>query len=179
LADGTESYHNNKSEKWKVTLVDTGLNTMTGGRIKRIAPYVKNEELFCLTYGDGVCDVNINKLVSFHREHGKEASLLAIQPAGRFGAIEMDNGQVRRFAEKPETGGGYINGGFFVLSPKVLDTITGDDSIWERAPMENLASRGQLMAYQHEGFWQCMDTLRDKDLLESLWKSGEAPWRLW
>jgi len=179
LATNDEEYHNTRSENWKVTLVNTGLNTMTGGRIKRIEPYVRNEENFCMTYGDGVSDVNISKLISFHKEHGKQASLVAIQPAGRFGAIEMNGPKVTRFTEKPETGAGFINGGFFVLSPKVIEHIDGDESIWERKPMETLAANKQMMAYTHDGFWQCMDTLRDKQLLERLWDSGEAPWRVW
>jgi glucose-1-phosphate cytidylyltransferase len=178
---GTNSIevHNAKAEPWKVTLVDTGLYTQTGGRIKRIQSYVGNET-FMLTYGDGVADVNIKKLVEFHKSHGKYATVTAVQPPGRFGGLIFNGGdQVLAFKEKPKGDGAWINGGFFVLEPKVFDYIKGDDTPWETEPLETLAKEGQLMAYKHTGFWQCMDTLRDKNYLEKLWNSGKAPWRVW
>ena len=172
--------HQRYAEPWKVTLVDTGENTMTGGRIKKIKPYVEKEKVFCLTYGDGVSDVNISKLISFHRIHGKKATLTAVYPPGRFGALDLDKqNRVKTFKEKPKGDGGMINGGFFVLSPSVLSLIRDDDTIWEREPLEKLAKGGQMMAYRHEGFWQPMDTLRDKNYLEELWNSGKAPWKVW
>ena len=171
--------HHRNAEPWKVTLVDTGDQTMTGGRLKRVARYIEDEELFCLTYGDGVSDVNISELVAFHRACGVMATLTAIYPPGRFGALELSGNKVRRFAEKPQGDGSMINGGFFVLSPKVLDYITGDQTFWEQEPMERLASEGQLAAFKHAGFWQPMDTLRDKQRLEELWEGGNPPWRVW
>ena len=172
--------HQRNAEPWRVTLIDTGEETMTGGRLKRIAPYLEKEEIFCLTYGDGVSDVNITELIKFHRDHGLQATITATHPPGRFGALDIHTDQrVTSFKEKPIGDGGMINGGFFVLSPKVLDLIEGDDTIWEREPLELLAKADQLKAYRHEGFWQCMDTLRDKKLLEELWESGKAPWKVW
>jgi glucose-1-phosphate cytidylyltransferase len=172
--------HANQAEPWRVSLIDTGLETMTGGRIKRVAPFVKEDD-FCLTYGDGVSDVNIRELVQFHRAHGRGATMTAVQPAGRFGAIELDGkeGRVARFDEKPAGDGRWINGGFFVLSPKVLDYIDGDDTVWEGGPLEALASEGELRAFKHSGFWQSMDTMRDRELLEELWSSGKPPWKTW
>ena len=172
--------HHRFAEPWRVTLVDTGEDTMTGGRIKKIKPYVEKEKSFCLTYGDGVSDVNISKLISFHQEHGKKATLTAVYPPGRFGALDIGKkGNVRNFQEKPKGDGGMINGGFFVLSPSVLSVIRDDQTIWEREPLEKLAKTKQMMAYRHEGFWQPMDTQRDKNLLEELWNSGQAPWKVW
>ncbi len=171
--------HNNSAEPWRVTLVDTGDATMTGGRLLRVSEYVKNEDFFCMTYGDGVGDLNISKTIDFHRTHGKLATLTAMQPPGRFGALDIEDEQVHAFQEKPTGDGGWINGGFFVLSPQVLEYIEGDDSIWERTPLERLAAARELMAYKHDGFWQPMDTLRDKHYLEELWQSGKAPWKSW
>jgi glucose-1-phosphate cytidylyltransferase len=171
--------HYRNAEPWKVTLVDTGDQTMTGGRLKRIAPYIENDELFCLTYGDGLSDVNIGELISFHRASGVMATLTAIYPPGRFGALELLGNKVQRFAEKPQGDGSMINGGFFVLSPRVLGYIDGDQTIWEQEPMERLAAEGQLAAFKHAGFWQPMDTLRDKQRLDELWQGGNPPWRVW
>lgn len=172
--------HQERAEPWRVTLVDTGDHSMTGGRLKRVARYVQDEEAFLFTYGDGVSDVDITDTIRFHREHGKEATLTAATPPGRFGALDIvDGGRVRSFVEKPRGDGGRINGGFFVLSPKVLAEIDGDDTVWEQAPLNHLAARGELMAYEHDGFWQPMDTLRDKVHLEELWATGRAPWKRW
>ena len=171
--------HQQHVEPWRVTLVDTGDETMTGGRLKRVAPYLAGEEAFCFTYGDGVGDVNVTALVDFHRAHGKLATLTATQPPGRFGGLSLDGDQITSFKEKPHGDGSWINGGFFVLSPKVMDRIAGDASIWERDPMESLAHDGEISAYFHKGFWQPMDTLRDKTLLEDLWARGKAPWKVW
>jgi len=171
--------HQRYAEPWKVTLVDTGEDTMTGGRVKRIADYVKNEQSFCLTYGDGVSDVNIKQLIAFHEEQNVKATLTGVLPPGRFGALDIDNHKVRSFKEKPKGDGAMINGGFFVLSPTVIDYIDGDDTIWEREPLERLAEQGELAAFPHQGFWQPMDTLRDKLHLEELWQSGTAPWKVW
>ncbi|MFA6312419.1 MAG: glucose-1-phosphate cytidylyltransferase [Sterolibacterium sp.] len=173
--------HQRHAEPWRVTLVDTGEDTMTGGRLKRLAPYLQGEDAFCFTYGDGVSDVNITELIEFHRAHGLQATLTATYPPGRFGALDIHPDQrVTSFKEKPKAdGGGLINGGFFVLSPKVIDLIQGDQTIWEREPLETLAESNQLKAYPHEGFWQPMDTLRDKNLLEELWTTGKAPWKVW
>ncbi len=171
--------HQQYTEPWKVTLVDTGEQTQTGGRLKHVAPYLKDEELFCFTYGDGVGNVDITKQLQFHRNHGKLATLTAVQPPGRFGSVELNGPQVTDFVEKPHGDGAWINGGFFVLSPKVIDYITGPTSVWEKEPLQNLAHEGQLMAYQHPGFWQPMDTLRDKNHLEELWSKGKAPWKVW
>jgi glucose-1-phosphate cytidylyltransferase len=167
-----------RSEPWRVTLVDTGLDTMTGGRLKRAAAYLDGQT-FCCTYGDGVGDVDIAATLAFHRREARQATVTAVQPPGRYGALEIERGAVRSFKEKPAGDGAFINGGFFVLEPAVLDLITGDDCIWERGPLESLAARGQLSAYQHRGFWQPMDTLREKNLLEELWASGRAPWKKW
>ena len=172
--------HQQYAEPWKVTLIDTGEETMTGGRLKRVRQYVENDPVFCFTYGDGVSDVNITKLIEFHLQHGKQATLTAAYPPGRFGALDIraDN-RVLSFKEKPKGDGGMINGGFFVLSPKVIDLIEGDATTWEREPLEQLAKTGEILAYQHDGFWQPMDTLRDKNHLEELWQSGKAPWKVW
>ncbi len=172
--------HQNTAEPWRVTLVDTGENTMTGGRIRRIRQYVENED-FCLTYGDGVSDVDISSLVAFHRKQDALATLTAVQPPGRFGVIDLDQERVRvtGFQEKPRGDGGWINGGFFVLSPKIFEYIDGDATVWEREPLEHMARDGRVAAYLHHGFWQAMDTLRDKTHLEELWASGKAPWKTW
>jgi glucose-1-phosphate cytidylyltransferase len=170
--------HHRNAEPWRVTLVDTGDETMTGGRIKRIAQYVKDED-FCCTYGDGVGDVAISDLIRFHKQHGKLVTLTATQPPGRFGALRLLGNDVLSFQEKPQGDGNWINGGFFVLSPKVMDFIAGDTTLWEREPLDDLANVGQLAAYFHTGFWQPMDTLRDKNHLEELWASGKAPWKIW
>jgi len=159
--------------------VDTGNNSMTGGRLGRIANYLKNEDTFCMTYGDGVSDVDITGLLAFHKSHGKQATLTATYPPGRFGALNFEGNQITEFKEKPKGDGAMINGGFFVLSTKVLDRISGDHCIWEQGPLMSLATDGQLMAYKHEGFWQPMDTLRDKMYLEELWEEGSAPWKTW
>jgi glucose-1-phosphate cytidylyltransferase len=169
--------HQKKAEPWRVTLVDTGEATYTGGRLKRIAGYIDDD--FCMTYGDGVGSINITELIAFHRRHGKLATMTATQPPGRFGALQLDNHAVTSFLEKPTGEGGWINGGFFVLSPKTLELIEGDETIWERGPLETLAHTGQLQAFLHEGFWQPMDTLRDRNHLEDLWQSGKAPWKVW
>lgn len=171
--------HQTGSEPWRVTLIDTGADTMTGGRVKRIAHYV-GDEPFLMTYGDGVGDVDIRATIEFHRAHGKLATLTAMQPPGRFGQLKLDDtGQVHAFQEKPEGDGGWINGGFFVLEPGVFEFIAGDSTLWEREPLEQLAAKGQLRAYRHRGFWLPMDTLRDKVQLETLWKTGHAPWKVW
>ena len=171
--------HQRNAEPWRVTLVDTGEETMTGGRIKRVASYLKDEPAFCLTYGDGVSDVNITELIAFHHQHGLQATLTATLPPGRFGALDIRGDYVEGFKEKPKGDGAMINGGFFVLSPSVIDLIESDATIWEHEPLETLANLGQLLAYQHTGFWQPMDTLRDKMHLEELWASGDAPWKSW
>jgi len=170
--------HEKFAEPWKVTLVDTGENTMTGGRLKRITQYLDKED-FCLTYGDGVGNVDITELIKFHRKHGRKATVTAVQPAGRFGALDIEGTNVSSFNEKPNGDGSFINGGYFVLSPKVIDLIGGDQIVLERYPLETLASQGQLEAYFHKGFWQPMDTLRDKSQLEELWSAGKAPWKVW
>jgi len=171
--------HQRYAEPWRVTLVDTGDDTMTGGRLKRVASYLKDEEAFCFTYGDGVSDVNISDVIALHKRQQVKATLTAALPLGRFGALELAGDKVSNFQEKPRGDGGMINGGFFVLSPSVLDLIEGDATTWEREPLEQLAKDGQLAAFQHKGFWQPMDTLRDKNLLEELWNSGNAPWKVW
>jgi len=171
--------HQNYSEPWSVTLVETGEETMTGGRLLRAAPYLKDEKAFCFTYGDGVSDVDISNLIRFHEAHGKMATVTAVQPPGRYGALQRLGDQVLGFTEKPRGDGGWINGGFFVLSPKVLPFIAGDATSWEAEPLMRLAELEQLHAYEHSGFWQPMDTLRDKNHLEALWQSGEAPWKQW
>lgn len=171
--------HQRYAEPWKVTLIDTGENTLTGGRLRRVAEYVKDEEAFCFTYGDGVSDVNITELIAFHKAQGVKATLTAAIPPGRFGALDMTGSKVNSFREKPQGDGAMINGGFFVLSPEVIDYIQDDNTIWEREPLERLAEEGQLAAFHHNGFWQPMDTLRDKVHLEELWQSGKAPWKVW
>ena len=177
--DNCVTIHNNIAEPWRVTLVDTGLTTMTGGRLKRVEKYLDNES-FMLTYGDGVSDVDIDKLIDYHKSHGKMATITAIQPGGRFGMLDIDGkNNINSFKEKSVEDGGWVNGGFMVLEPGILDLIDGDDTILERHPLETLASRGELNAYKHNGFWQCMDTLRDKIYLEELWQSGKAPWKVW
>jgi glucose-1-phosphate cytidylyltransferase len=178
MAANKMEVHDAKAEPWKVTLVDTGDNTMTGGRLKRVKKYLGNED-FCFTYGDGVGDVDIKALIAHHKTSKRLATLTATQPPGRFGALKLDGTAITGFQEKPQGDGGWINGGFFVLSPKVIDYIADDATIWEREPMETLASEGQMSAYMHNGFWQPMDTLRDKMLLEELWASGTAPWKVW
>ena len=170
--------HQRNAEPWKVTLVDTGEVTQTGGRLKRVSEYLDNED-FCFTYGDGVSDVNISDLISFHKKNGRHATVTAVQPPGRFGALDMDGHAITSFEEKPQGDGVWVNGGYFVLSPQVIDLISNDDCIWEKEPLQTLAQTGQLSAYKHEGFWQPMDTLRDKNLLETLWSSGSAPWKIW
>lgn len=179
MAKNDMQVHQRHAEPWRVTLVDTGDDTKTGGRLRRVADYVKGEDAFCFTYGDGVGDVDVTRAIAFHKEQGKLATLTATQPPGRFGSLHLDGNRVTTFVEKPEGDGGWINGGFFVLSPKVLDYITGDETLWEREPMERLAREGQMSAYFHHGFWQPMDTLRDKTHLEDLWSSGKAPWKIW
>jgi glucose-1-phosphate cytidylyltransferase len=171
--------HEKKAEPWRVTLVDTGDETCTGGRLKRVAKHVQDEEAFCFTYGDGLADVDIGKLIAFHKSHGKKATVTAVQPPGRFGAIEKSGEQVTSFIEKPRGDGGLINGGFFVLSPKCIDLIDGDETSWEGQPLTKLATDGEVMAFDHHGFWQPMDTLREKNYLEELWNLGRAPWRVW
>ena len=179
MGKNTMEVHQRSAEPWRVTLVDTGEATMTGGRIKRVAEHIQGDDAFCLTYGDGVSDVNITALIAFHKAQGVQATLTATLPPGRFGALEFNGPKVARFMEKPKGDGAMINGGFFVLSPKVLDRIEGDATIWERGPLETLAHDGQLAAFQHTGFWQPMDTLRDRVFLEELWASGSAPWKVW
>lgn len=180
MANNSMEVHQRHAEPWKVTLIDTGEETMTGGRLKRVARYLTDEDAFCFTYGDGLGDVDITALVAFHRRQGRLATLTATYPPGRFGALDISpEHRVTTFKEKPRGDGGFINGGFFVLSPKVVDLLVDDTTVWEREPLEELAERDQLSAYQHHGFWQPMDTLRDKNLLESLWASGQAPWRVW
>ena len=179
MAHNRMEVHHKHAEPWKVTLVDTGDDSMTGGRLKRVADYVQDEDAFCFTYGDGVSDVDISASITFHRQHGKLATVTAVQPPGRYGALNMQGQRVQGFTEKPRGDGGLINGGFFVLSPQVLARIAGDSTSWEGEPLTSLAAEGQLMAYEHTGFWQPMDTLREKNLLEELWLSGKAPWKKW
>lgn len=173
-------FHKNRSESWKITLVDTGTDSMTGGRIKRIKRYVQDDEFFCLTYGDGLSNIDITSLINFHKKHGKLATLSAVVPPGRFGALDIsENNEVTRFMEKPEGDSSKINGGFFVCSPKVIDYIENDMTIWEQEPLNNLAKENELMAFGHKGFWQPMDTLREKKLLQRLWDEKKAPWKVW
>ena len=186
MSDVTFDMQNNKmevherhAEPWKVTLVDTGEDTMTGGRLKRVARYLQDEDAFCFTYGDGGADVDISEAIRFHQQHGKLATVTAVLPPGRYGALERQGDSVAGFTEKPRGDGGWINGGFFVLSPKVISLIANDQTSWEAAPLNQLAQSDQLMAYEHSGFWQPMDTLREKNLLEDLWQSGNAPWKNW
>ena len=171
--------HQKRAEPWTVTLVDTGDHSMTGGRLRRVSEYVKNEDAFCFTYGDGISDIDISKLIKFHEEHGKDATLTAAYSPGRFGALDIKDKKILQFTEKPKGDGGLINGGFFVLSPNVLGRITGDDCVWEQEPLKGLAIDENLMAYTHEGFWQPMDTLREMVYLQELWDKGEAPWKSW
>ena len=171
--------HERHAEPWKVTLVDTGDDTMTGGRLKRVARYIQDDEAFCFTYGDGVSDVDVAASIAFHKQHGKLATVTAVLPPGRYGALEREGANVAGFTEKPRGDGGWINGGYFVLSPLVLDLIDADSTSWEAGPLNQLAAQNQLMAYEHGGFWQPMDTLREKTLLEELWQSGCAPWKTW
>lgn len=180
MSNNSMQVHQHNAEPWRVTLVDTGDSTMTGGRLKRVAPYLQDEQEFCFTYGDGVSDVNITDLIAFHRAHGLQATMTATYPPGRFGAIDIHADQrIIAFKEKPKGDGGMINGGFFVLSPKVIDLIANDQTLWEREPLEALAESNQLKAFKHEAFWQPMDTLSDKNRLEELWQSGKAPWKVW
>lgn len=178
MARNEMTVHNRKAEPWRVTLVDTGDATQTGGRLRRVAEYLGTED-FCFTYGDGVGDVDIRALVDFHKAHGGEATMTAVQPPGRFGALDISGTRIDRFLEKPVGDGGWINGGFFVLKPSVVERIAGDATLWEKEPLESLARDGQLHAWHHHGFWQPMDTLRDKQTLETLWDSGKAPWKVW
>jgi glucose-1-phosphate cytidylyltransferase len=179
MVDNRMEVHEQKAEPWRVTLVDTGEDTMTGGRLRRVKEYLKDEEAFCFTYGDGVADVDIAASIAFHTAHGKLATVTAVLPPGRFGALAREGDAVRGFIEKPRGDGGWINGGFFVLSPKVIDYIPADSTSWELEPMAKLAAENQLHAFEHNGFWQPMDTLREKNLLEELWACGEAPWKQW
>lgn len=179
MKNNSMEVHQKYAEPWRVTLIDTGEFTLTGGRLRRVADFVKDEEEFCFTYGDGLADVDISALVAFHRSHGKLATVTAVQPPGRYGALDLNAETVNGFIEKPLGDGGWINGGYFVLSPKVIDYIDGDASSWEGEPLDSLAAAGEFRAYAHNGFWQAMDTLRDKLLLEDLWKNNKAPWRIW
>ena len=179
MRSNTMDVHHKRAEPWTVTLVDTGENSMTGGRLGRVRKYIENDEMFCFTYGDGVGDIDISASIAFHKQHGKAATLTATYPPGRFGALDIREGKVLNFKEKPKGDGAMINGGFFVLSPKVLGYLGGDDTVWEQTPLQGLAEDGQLMAFEHQGFWQPMDTLRDKHLLEELWATGKAPWKKW
>ena len=179
ISSGNMEVIHNEAEPWRVTLIDTGQETMTGGRLGRVMAQVKDEQAFCLTYGDGLSDVNIQKLIEFHKSHGGRATVTSVPPPKRFGQLAIDEGKVLHFEEKPDGEGGWINGGFFVLSPSVGQYLKDDSTIWEREPLERLANEGELYAYKHTGFWQPMDTLRDKNYLEELWTSGSAPWKLW
>lgn len=179
LANNEMKVHEHRTEPWTVTLVDTGDETMTGGRLRRVADHVKDEELFLFTYGDGVGNIDVSASIAYHRAHGRAATLTATYPPGRFGAVGMHNGRVTEFLEKPQGDGGMINGGFFVLSPRVLDYLKDDATVWEQEPLKALARDGELMAYEHHGFWQPMDTLRDKQQLVAMWEAGKAPWRTW
>lgn len=179
MRSNTMEVHRKRAEPWTVTLVDTGEDSMTGGRLGRVRKFIENDEAFCFTYGDGVGDIDISASLEFHKKHGKAATLTATYPPGRFGALDIKSAQVMNFKEKPKGDGAMINGGFFVLSPKVLSYLGGDDTVWEQAPLQKLAEDGELMAFEHQGFWQPMDTLRDKHLLEELWASGKAPWKKW
>lgn len=179
IAENRMEVHNDRAEPWKVTLVDTGENANTGGRLLAVSKYIYNEKVFCLTYGDGLSDIDISASIRFHEKHGKLATITAVYPPGRFGSLEIDNSSVKNFLEKPKGDGGMINGGFFVLSPKVLNKIKASDTVWEQEPLKSLALDGELMAFEHLGFWQPMDTLRDKILLEDLWLKRKAPWKIW
>jgi len=179
MANNQMEVHRKHAEPWRVTVVDTGEDTMTGGRLRRVADYVRGCDAFCLTYGDGVADVNIAEAIRFHKSHGKLATVTAVEPPGRYGALQLQGQQVAGFTEKPRGDGGLINGGFFVLSPDCIERIAGDTTSWELEPLTGLAADGELMAYAHRGFWQPMDTLREKNLLEDLWATGRAPWKVW
>ena len=179
MRDNSVEYHQRRGESWKVTLIETGAKTMTGGRLGAVRPYLIAGEPFCFTYGDGVADIDIAALVAFHKRHGLRATVTAVSPPGRFGALQFDGDKVTSFLEKPAGDGGQINGGFFVADPCVLDLIAGPETVWEQEPLETLAANGELMAYRHTGFWQPMDTLRDRVHLEELWQSGRPPWKLW
>ena len=179
LATGKTAFHNGKQPNWKVDLVDTGLNTQTGGRVKRLEKWLQDDDTFMLTYGDGVGDLNLTRLLEFHRSHGKIVTMTAVKSPARFGRIAFAGDRVTEFYEKPENTEGWINGGYFVLNRKALDYIDGDETIWERDPVEKLARDGQLVGYRHSGFWSCMDTLKEKNFLEELWASGKAPWKIW
>jgi glucose-1-phosphate cytidylyltransferase len=179
LAENSIEFHRKSAENWRVTLVDTGENSLTGGRLKRVASYLKHEDAFCFTYGDGLSSIDIAGTIAFHKAHGRQATVSAVRPPARFGALRFDGDDVTGFVEKPVGEGGFINGGFFVLSPKVIDRIAGDETSWEDEPLAGLAEAGQLKAWFHEGFWQPMDTLRDKIQLENLWQSGSPPWKVW
>ncbi len=179
VANNRMHVHQRKAEPWNVTLVDTGDDTYTGGRLRRVADHVRDEEAFCFTYGDGVSNVDITASIEFHRQHGKWATVTAVRPPGRYGALQISDKTVTGFIEKPQGDGGLINGGFFVLSPKCIDLIAGDHIAWEQEPLSELAKLGQLMAFRHDGFWQPMDTLREKNMLEESWSSGKAPWKTW
>ncbi|MFZ2171461.1 MAG: glucose-1-phosphate cytidylyltransferase [Methylococcaceae bacterium] len=179
MANNTMEVHQQMAEPWKVTLVDTGEDTMTGGRLKRVANYLKDEEAFCFTYGDGIANIDITAEISFHKQHGKWATITSVQPPGRFGVLQMDGQQVAGFSEKPRGDGSFINGGFFILSPKCLDLIEDDRTTWEASPLNQLAAMRQIIAFEHEGFWQGIDTLREKNHMEELWSSGKAPWKIW
>lgn len=179
MSTNTMEVHRRNAESWKVTLIDTGEATMTGGRLRRAADYIKDEEAFCFTYGDGVANIDITAEIEFHQGHGRWATVAAVQPPGRYGALQIEGTKVTGFTEKPRGDGGLINGGFFVLSPKCLDLIDGDDTAWESQPLKSLAESDQLRAFEHKDFWQPMDTLREKNLLEELWSAGRAPWRIW
>ena len=179
LNNNSMEIHTKKEEPWRVTLVDTGEDSMTGGRLKRVAPYLRDDDAFCFTYGDGVANIDLSSLINFHQSHGRLATVTAVKPPGRFGALSLDGNLIVDFQEKPAGDGAWINGGFFVLSPKTLDFVEDDQTVWEREPMERLAKDDQFRAFFHEGFWQPMDTLRDKGLLEELWQTGQAPWKNW
>lgn len=179
MASNHMEVHEHKAEPWRVTLVDTGEATMTGGRLKQVKKYVQDERAFCFTYGDGLADVNVAELIAFHHGHGRKATVTAVRPPGRYGALKADGAKVTGFAEKPVGDGGLVSGGYFVLSPEVIALIEDDTTSWESDPLETLAHQGELMAFEHKGFWQPMDTLRDKNLLEDLWSSGRAPWKRW
>ncbi|SPH18094.1 Glucose-1-phosphate cytidylyltransferase [Defluviimonas aquaemixtae] len=179
LRNGATEIISNQSEPWRVTLIDTGQDSMTGGRLRRVMPHLEGEEAFCMTYGDGVGNVDVTKLLAFHKSHGKMATVTAVPPAARFGRLDIAGGQVTEFSEKPAGDGGVINGGYFVLSPKVAKYLADDATIWERAPLASLASDGELMAYEHKGFWQPMDTIRERQELEAHWATGKAPWKIW
>jgi glucose-1-phosphate cytidylyltransferase len=179
IANQSMTVNRRTAEPWRITLVETGPDTMTGGRLKRVAPYLEGEDAFCMTYGDGLADIDIGKLIEFHEAHGADATLTGVRPPGRFGALTLDGSKIDHFEEKPVGDNAWINGGYFVLSPRVLSRIEGDATVWEGAPLRGLAADGQLHAYLHDGFWQCMDTVRDRNVLENLWSSREAPWKTW